>query len=150
VTTSSHGAPQKVFYLFYKAVAPAQGAYVLSLDATEPSAGGADAQVAQTYSNSVVAANYGYGHDLMLTSAIVAQSGEVTLNSSGALSGTLDLSGPSGLTPAAAVDLGKSFNFGSNGVSAGTGLVGITTGYNIYYILETGDSNPEVDLSINP
>jgi hypothetical protein len=35
-------------------------------------------------------------------------------------------------------------------VSAGTGLVGITTGYNIYYILETGDSNPEVDLSINP
>jgi len=149
VTTSTHGNPQQVFYLLYKGIAAGQAAYALSLDTGRVIAGGADVQTSETYSNSVVAGNYGYGHDILLSSSIVAQSGEVALNSSGALSGTIDLSGPTGLSPAQSVDLGKSFDFGSNGVSSGGNLVGIATGSNIYYMVESGDSTPIIDLTIN-
>jgi hypothetical protein len=149
VMTSDHNNPQQVLYALYKGIAAGQGAYLLSFGDTRVLAGGADVQVSESYSDSAVAGKYGYGHDVLLTDTIVAQSGEVTLSSSGALSGMIDLSGPSGLSPAQSVDLGTSFDFNSSGISSGGGVVGMATGSNIYYMVESGDSSPIIDLTTN-
>ncbi len=149
VLNSSAGGTPEILYMFYKGSTsfPSEGAYVLGLESPLAVSGSADEQVANSYSDSALAGSYVFGHDVLLEGTENAESGEGTLSSAGTLTGTVDKSGSSGLTPDAALSVGP-FDFSSTGVSSGSGLTAIATGSDIYVLVENGELNPLFDLGL--
>jgi hypothetical protein len=152
VLTNSAGHIGVITYIY---TTPAQltagsAGYVLDAD-SYASFGGIDIQKSETFSNTALAGNYWFGDLSQPVPGIDAGAGAVALSMAGTISGTVDLSATTGLTPDSAFSLGT-FAFGSNGISATTTgsdtLVGVATGEDIYVLNENSHANPILHLTV--